>query len=50
MDGSGGKKDASQHMNTLHEVMRQKGWAFVSLEAHEENNDLEGWWMTYVAR
>ena len=50
MDGSGGKKRAAEHMNSLHAVMAAKGWTFAHLAPHMENNDLEGWWITYVAR
>lgn len=50
MDGSGGKKNAAKHMTALHEVMASKGWTFSGIVPHLENNDLEGWWITYVAR
>ena len=50
MDGSSGKKEAARHMTALHEVMAAKGWTFVEIVSHMENNDLEGWWITYTAQ
>ena len=50
LDGSGGKRRAARHMTELHRVMAAKGWAFAHLAPHVENADLQGWWITYVAR
>ena len=50
LDGSGGKKRATRHMTELHRVMAAKGWTFAHLAPHMENADLEGWWITYVAK
>ena len=50
LDGSGGKKKAARHMTQLHEIMAAKGWTFAHLAPHVENADLQGWWITYVAR
>lgn len=50
LDGSGGKKRAARHMTQLHQVMAAKGWTFAHLAPHVENADLQGWWITYVAR
>lgn len=50
LDGSGGKKRAARNMTQLHQVMAAKGWTFAHLAPHVENADLQGWWITYVAR
>lgn len=49
LDGSGGKKKSARRMNDLHNVMAARGWRLVGVEVHLENNDLEGWWISYVA-
>ena len=49
LDGSGGKKKSASKMNLLHKAMAAKGWSYAGLTVHEENDDLEGWWITYVA-
>ena len=50
LDGSGGKKRAARHMTQLHQLMAAKGWTFAHLAPHMENADLQGWWITYIAR
>ena len=50
LDGSGGKQKAARNMTELHAVMAAKGWTFAHLAPHVENADLQGWWITYVAR
>jgi len=44
------KAKAAELMTELHAAMAARGYTFVDLEPHEENADLEGWWITYVAR
>jgi len=39
-----------RHLTELHRVMAAKGWVFAHLAPHMENADLQGWWVTYVAR
>lgn len=49
MSRSGTEKErAAEHMTQLHQVMAARGYVFASLERHEENNDLKGWWITYL--
>ncbi len=49
--GRGGEKiKAAKRMNALHELMAAKGYTLQDTEPYVENADLEGWWITYVAR
>lgn len=43
------KIKAAQRMNALHDAMAAKGFTLHDVEAHWENADLEGWWITYRA-
>lgn len=43
------KVKAARNMNILHDEMAGRGFAFSDFEPHYENNDLEGWWITYLA-
>jgi Tfp pilus assembly protein PilV len=42
------KGQSAVHMTQLHQTMAAKGYVFASLMAHVENNDLKGWWITYL--
>lgn len=43
------KVKAAQRMNALHDAMAARGYTLHDVEPHWENNDLEGWWITYLA-
>ena len=43
------KVKAARRMNALHDAMAAKGYTLHDVEPHWENNDLEGWWITYLA-
>ena len=44
------KVKAAELLTQLHAAMASRGYTFADLEPYEENADLEGWWVTYVAR
>jgi hypothetical protein len=44
------KVKAAELLTKLHAAMAVRGYTFADLEPYEENADLEGWRVTYVAR
>ena len=44
------KVKAAALLTKLHAAMAARGYTFADLEPYEENADLEGWWVTYIAR
>ena len=43
------KVKAAQILTEIHAAMAARGYTFAELDPYLENNDLEGWWVTYVA-
>ena len=48
--GGRGEQFVNPESRVWLERMAAKGWTFVHLAPHVENADLQGWWITYVAR
>jgi hypothetical protein len=46
----GGGESAARAANKLHEKYAAAGYQFVDMEAHRENSDSKGLWVTYVKK
>lgn len=44
------KHGGAERMTELHEEHFEKGWQVVDMEPYLENNDLQGFFITYVGR
>jgi hypothetical protein len=47
VSGVGRKNSAARNMTKKHSEMALQGWRFEDLEIYTENNDLEGFFLTY---
>lgn len=48
VSGVGRKKKAAKRMTELHEEFAQEGWTVIGVAVYTENQDLEGFFVTYV--
>lgn len=48
ISGLGRKKKAAKRMTELHEQFAQEGWTVIGVAIYTENEDLEGFFVTYV--
>jgi len=48
VSGFGRKDTAARNMTKRHTELAAKGWRFVDMEVYTENNDLEGFYVSYV--
>ena len=40
----------AKQIDETHEKMEKRGWRFVDMEAHVENGDTQGIWVTYIKK
>ena len=43
----GRKNNAAENMTEKHDEFTKQGWKFIGMETYTENDDLEGFYLTY---